>query len=138
MKDVTENKPVELLGLNTSMTIRRVAAAAVVVTISGSDAGELGDAPFAELDRQLARGAFALFIDARRTKGASVDVSNVWARWLRTHRDDLLCIHMLTGSRYVRMTADFVRRFAELGDAMLIYTEPSVFDDALNRSVHPQ
>jgi hypothetical protein len=45
---------------------------------------------------------------------------------------------MLTGSRYVRMTADFVRRFAELGDAMLIYTEPSVFDDALKSSVHPQ
>jgi hypothetical protein len=45
---------------------------------------------------------------------------------------------MLTGSRYVRMTADFVRRFAERGDAMLIYTEPGVFDDALNRSVHPQ
>jgi phage regulator Rha-like protein len=38
---------------------------------------------------------------------------------------------MLTGSRFVQMTADFVRRFAELGDCMLIYTEPSVFDETL-------
>jgi hypothetical protein len=134
MKDTPEREQIELQGLRTSMSIQRVAPAVVVVTISGSDAGELGDAPFVELDKQLARGAFALFIDARRTKGASVDVSNVWARWLRTHRDELLRIHMLTGSRYVQMTADFVRRFADLGDAMLIYTEASVFDETLEMS----
>jgi hypothetical protein len=136
MTDVLNSDDANLQGLDTSMTIRRVAAAVVVVTISGRDVGELGDAPFKALDEQLAKGPFALFIDARRTKGASVDVSNVWARWLRTHRDDLLKIHMLTGSRFVQMTADFVRRFAELGDAMLIYTEPSVFDETLESATH--
>jgi hypothetical protein len=34
------------------------------------------------------------------------------------------------------MTADFVRRFADLGDAMLIYTDPAVFDETLESSVH--
>jgi hypothetical protein len=129
---------VDLEGMNTSMTIKRPARAVLVVTISGSDAGELGDVPFTELDQQLAKGAFALFIDARRTKGASVDVSNLWARWLRAHRDELIRIHMLTRSRYVQMTADFVRRFADLGDAMLIYTEPSVFDETLESALHPR
>jgi phage regulator Rha-like protein len=38
---------------------------------------------------------------------------------------------MLTGSRFVQLTADFIRRFAELGGAMLIYTEGAAFDDAL-------
>jgi hypothetical protein len=135
MSDALRDR-VDLEGINTSMTITRVAPAVVVVTVSGTDAGELGDAPFRELDEQLARGAFALFIDARRTKGASVDVSNVWARWLRRHRDDLIRIHMLTGSRFVQMTADFVRRFADLGDAMLIYTDPSVFDETLEIATH--
>lgn len=125
-------------GVNTSMSIRRVSAPVVVVTIRGRDVGELGDAPFKELDRQLAQGPFALFIDARATRGASVDVSNLWARWLRTHRDDLTRIHMLTGSRYVQMTADFVRRFADLGDAMLIYTEASVFDETLESELRPR
>ena len=126
---------IQLTGLNTSMTIARVAPTVVVVSIWGSDAGELGDAPFVELEKQVTKGTFSLFIDARRTKGASVDVSNVWARWLRAHRDVLVRIHMLTGSRYVQMTADFVRRFAELGDAMLIYTDPSVFDETLASAV---
>ena len=44
---------------------------------------------------------------------------------------------MLTGSRFVQMTADFVRRFADLGDAMLIYTEPSVFDETLESALRP-
>jgi hypothetical protein len=138
MAMTTSPDALELQGLNTAMTIKRVAPSVVLVSIWGSDAGELGDAPFHELDKQLARGAFSLFIDARRTKGASVDVSNVWARWLRTHRDELLRIHMLTGSRFVQMTADFVRRFAELGDAMLIYTDPSVFDEVLESATRPR
>jgi hypothetical protein len=127
---------VELSGVNTTMTIKRLAASVVAVVISGTDVGELGEAPFRALDQQLARGPFSLFVDARRTKGASVDVSNLWARWLRNHRDDLVRIHMLTGSRFVTMTADFVRRVAELGDAMLIYTDPNVFDETLDAALH--
>ena len=38
---------------------------------------------------------------------------------------------MLTGSRFVQVTADFVRRFADLRDMMCIYTEPAAFDAAL-------
>lgn len=37
----------ELQGLNTAMTIRRMASTVVLVTISGNDAGELGDAMLA-------------------------------------------------------------------------------------------
>jgi hypothetical protein len=44
---------------------------------------------------------------------------------------------MLTGSRFVQLTADFVRRFAELGDAMLIYTDGVAFDEALASATRP-
>ena len=107
-----------------------------MVVITGSDVGELGEAPFRELEKQIARGPFSLFVDARKTRGASIDVSNLWARWLRDHRDELVRIHMLTGSRFIQMTADVVRRFAELGDAMLIYTDPSVFDETLEGALY--
>jgi hypothetical protein len=118
-------------GLHSSLTISRPAPHVVVVAISGRDAGEHGDGPLRALDDELTRGSYSLFVDARRTQGASVDVSNVWAQWLRTHRDHLQQIHMLTGSRFVQLTADFVRRFAELGDAMRIYTDGEAFDEAL-------
>ncbi len=118
-------------GVHASLAIERPAPGVVLLAISGRDGGEHGDAPFRELARDLERGPFTLFIDARHTQGASIDVSNVWAQWLRNHRDRLHRIHMLTGSRFVQLTADFVRRFSELGDAMLIYTDPTPFDEAL-------
>jgi len=117
-------------GVHSSLTIARPVAPVVVVTIIGRDVGEHGHGPLRALDDELARGPFTLFVDARRTQGASVDVSNIWAQWLRAHRDQLERIHMLTGSRFVQLTADFVRRFAELGDAMLIYTDGAAFDEA--------
>ena len=42
---------------------------------------------------------------------------------------------MLTGSRFVQLTADFVRRFAELGDSMSLYTDGKAFDEALQNAV---
>jgi hypothetical protein len=124
-------------GLHSSLTIARPVPNVVVVTISGRDAGEHGDAPLRALDDELARGSYTLFVDARHTQGASIDVSNVWAQWLRAHRDHLHRIHMLTGSRFVQLTADFVRRFSELGDGMLIYTEGAAFDEALAAATQP-
>jgi hypothetical protein len=118
-------------GLHSTLVITRPARHVVVITITGRDVGEHGDAPTRALDEELRRGAFSLFIDARATQGATIDVSNVWAQWLRVHRDHLHQIHMLTGSRFVQLTADFVRRFAELGDAMRVYTDGAAFDEAL-------
>lgn len=118
-------------GQHSTMVIARPVLHVVVLTITGQDAGEHGDGPLRALEDELRRGPYSLFVDARRTRGASIDVSNVWAQWLRSHRDQLHQIHMLTGSRFIQLTADFVRRFAELGDSMRIYTDGAAFDEAL-------
>ena len=118
-------------GQHSTLTIGRPVPHVVLVTIAGRDAGEHGNGPLVALEDELRAGPYALFVDARKTLGASVDVSNVWAQWLRAHRDQLHGIHMLTGSKFVQLTADFVRRFAELGDAMRIYTDGAAFDEAL-------
>jgi hypothetical protein len=121
-------------GRHSTFTIDRPVGHVVVVRITGRDGGEHGDGPLRALDEELLRGPYALFIDARGTSGASVDVSNIWAQWLRARRDHLVNIHMLTGTTFVQLTADFVRRFAELGDAMRIYTDGAAFDAALATS----
>lgn len=118
-------------GRHATFVMERPVGHVMVVRITGRDAGEHGDGPLRALDEELLRGPYALFIDARATSGASIDVSNIWAQWLRSRRDRLVGIHMLTGSSFVQLTADFVRRFAELGDAMRIYTDGAAFDAAL-------
>jgi hypothetical protein len=132
--EVYRDKPGEVIyqGVYCRLTIECLGAGVVVVRISGRDVGEFGAAPMDDLAALIANeNPVALFIDARSVQGASLDVSNDWAQWLGRHRGSFRHISMLTRSRFIQITADFVRRFAGLGDLMRVYTEATAFDDAL-------
>jgi hypothetical protein len=136
MSMTTHIDEVRLEGIHGTFVLRQPARGVVIVTFSGHDAGEFGDAPFHHLERQLdGSDRVELFIDARYGRAASIDVSNDWAQWLGRHRDKFRHVSMLTGSRFIQLSADFVRRFAELGPLMRIYTDPASFDGALGSSV---
>jgi hypothetical protein len=123
-------------GVHCHLSIETFPGPVAVMRITGTDIGEFGDAPMLELQRFLAgAGPTHLFIDAREVRGASIDVSGEWAEWLRVHKVNLHTISMLTGSRFIEVTADFVRRFAELQGIMRIYSHPVDFDIALAESL---
>jgi hypothetical protein len=130
------NDPIVLAGVHCTIDISALSDRTVLVHIAGVDTGELGQRPFAALSELLeAGGPFDLYIDARDARGPSVDVSAQWAGWLRENRARFQYVNMLTRSRFVQLTADFVRRFAELGDCMRIFTDPAAFDTALEISI---
>jgi hypothetical protein len=107
-----------------------------VVSISGSDVGEFGDTPILALSECLAGAKpISLFIDARDVRGASIEVSAKWAGWLAKNRTGLSAVTMLPGSRFIRMTAEFVRRYSELEGIMRICPEPEVFEFELTRAL---
>lgn len=120
-----------------ALTVERPAGSLIVLTLSGRDTGELGEAPFQELERDFTADALPreLFIDARGAQGASIEVSGAWAQWLHRRKPRLRVVHFLTASRFIQLSADFVRKFAELGDTMRIYTEASVFDEELESAI---
>jgi hypothetical protein len=119
-------------GAHCDVTLERLCRGVVLVRISGQDAGELGSAPRETLAGLLQADAPAdLFIDARNAQSASLDVSGEWARWLVKNRPFMREIHMLARSRFVQMTADFVRRYAGLDELMRVYTNEALFDEAL-------
>jgi hypothetical protein len=127
---------IEYEGVHCSLTISRPAPGVAVVVLSGSDVGEFGDLPMRELQKDLASfNTIELFIDARAVRGASIEVSGEWALWMRAHRTSFKRINMLTGSRYIQITAAFVRRFAGLADLMNVFTEHVAFDESLAGSV---
>lgn len=123
-------------GIYCALSVEHVAPGVMLLLITGHDVGEFGDAPMKQLEAYMSPFQWTeLFIDARHTKGASVEVSNDWAQWLGAHRTHFKHISMLTGSRFIRITADFVRSFADLGDLMRIYTDGTAFDEALAASI---
>lgn len=125
-------------GVHCNLVLHRAAAGVLVLRIEGTDTGEFGFAPMRALDEWLeASGPVELFIDAREVRGASIHVSGEWAHWLAGRRAQLRTITMLTGSRFIEVTAEFVRRFADLQGVMRICTEPAVFDSALAVACRP-
>jgi hypothetical protein len=126
-------------GVHCAFVIERPAAGVIVLRISGTDVGELGDAPMRGLDDSLAGASpVEFYIDARDTRGASIEVSGEWAVWLKHRKTRFSRIHMLVAGRFIELTADFVRRFAELEGVMRIYTDPAAFDSALNEATAPR
>lgn len=120
---------------HSTLRLRRPAPGVVVLTISGTDIGEHGSAPFEALEQDVRSGPFHLFVDARDSRGVTVEVSGEWCRWLADHRASLRSVQMLTGSRFVQVTATFIRNFAALGELMRIYTEVPAFEEELAKQV---
>lgn len=123
---------VQFDGIHCNLAIEKRSNDVVLMKIAGTDVGEFGDAPMKALDN-FTRGStpLRLFIDARDVRGASIEVSADWAGWLNGHKSALESVTMLTGSRFIQITADFVRRFASLEGSMRVCTDPDVFDHAL-------
>ncbi len=123
-------------GIHCSLVMQRFLPRVVVLRISGSDVGEFGEAPMDALNGWLTGlDPVELFVDARNVRGASMGVSAEWARWLGAHKSELKTVTMLTGSRFIQMTAEFVRRFSALEGIMRICTEPEVFDSELAKAI---
>jgi hypothetical protein len=115
-----------------TQVIERRAATVLVLRIEGHDVGEFGTLPMRGLEALMPEGLpVELFIDASRTRGATMHVSNDWSAWMGRHRERFVAIHMLTGSNFMRMTAEFVRRFAGLEQRMRLYSDPEAFEAAL-------
>jgi hypothetical protein len=116
-----------------TQVIARRAPTVLVLRIEGHDVGEFGSLPMRCLEALLPEElGVELFVDARATRGATMHVSHDWAAWLVRRRDRLVAVHMLTGSKYVQVTADFVRRFTGLEDRMRVYGDAAEFDAALD------
>jgi len=126
-------------GIHCELGIHRLLHHVILLKISGTDIGEFATAPMKALDDLIqSSGRIHLFIDARDVLGASIEVSGGWAAWLSARKDMLATVTMLTGSRFIQVTAEFVRRFASLEGVIRICTEWSVFDQALAEASHPQ
>jgi hypothetical protein len=120
-------------GLHCTFAVEQRPSNVIVLRISGTDVGEFGGAPMEALDGWLSEMNYVdFFIDARDVRGASIAVSGDWAHWLSKNKLKLRTVTMLTGTRLIQITAEFVRRFADLEGIMRICTEPDVFEYTLN------
>ena len=136
MKRMSAPAPIHYEGTFCELRLDAPAPGVVLLAISGHYTGEFGSLPMTQLEARFAgHDGIELYIDARRTKAASTEVSGGWAVWLGAHRSHFKHISMLTGSRFIEITAGFVRSFSALEDIMRLYTDAEAFDQAVADSV---
>ena len=104
----------------------------LLVTISGIDKGQFGPLTLDEITAALAReGPLELFIDARDAVGAAVSVSDEWTRFFSIQRARLRRVHVLAGSKAVKLTVAIAQHLSRTGDLIQIYSDPKIFDERL-------
>ena len=136
-----QSEPRELRydGVHCNLALRQLVPGVIVLKISGTDIGEFGNEPMSVLSTWVAgENLVELFIDAREVQGASIDVSGEWAQWLAKNSGRFRAVTMLTGSRFIQVTAEFVRRFADLKGVMKISSDPAAFESALAMALDAQ
>ena len=104
----------------------------LLITISGMDKGQFGPSTLDEITASLDReGALELFIDAREAVGAAVSVSDDWTRFFSVQRARLRRVHVLAGSKAVKLTVAIAQHLSRTGDLIQIYSDSQIFEDRL-------
>jgi hypothetical protein len=104
----------------------------LLVTISGLDKGQFGPSTLSEITLALDReGPLELFIDAREAVGATVSVSDEWTRFFTVQRKRLRRVHVLVGSKSIKLTVAIAQHLSNTGDLIQIYSDSQIFEDRL-------
>jgi len=117
-------------------SISKPAPGVLAARLAGSGILALGGAPLRELTRHVERSdRLELYLDASALEGTSVEQSDAWALWFARHRARLKQVHLLPGAKFVHITPEFLRRFADSNGVLRIYVERAAYDAALAASV---
>lgn len=104
----------------------------LLVTISGMDKGQFGPSTLDEITAALHReGSLELFIDAREAVGVTASVSDEWTRFFSVQRTKLRRVHVLAGSKAVKLTVAIAQHLSRTGELIQIYSDPQIFDSRL-------
>jgi hypothetical protein len=130
---------VRLSAGDASFEFRRPAPGALLVIIAGADRGQFGLSALDEIAAALNReGSLDLFVDARDAAGAAVSVSDEWTRFFAVHRERLRHVHVLAGSKALKLTVAIAQHLSRTGDLMHIYSDPQIFAARLASSQQPK
>lgn len=104
------------------------------VTIQGRDTGALGPAVFEEVRFHLGGEPLELFVDAREADGPTSEVSEAWTRFLNKEAPHFKRVSILAVSNFVHLTVSVAKLFSRTGELVQIYSDPGLFDAALERA----
>ena len=135
IRELLPGGTVRLRAGDCSFVYRRPRPGALLVTITGMDAGQFGTTTLDEITTALAReGRLELFVDAREALAPSVSVSEDWTRFFAEHRGELKRVSVLVGSKVLELTIAIAQHLSRTGSLIQIYSDPESFDEQRKRA----
>jgi hypothetical protein len=117
-------------------SISKPAPGVLVARLAGSGILALGGAPLRELTRHVERmEKVEIYLDASALEGTSVEQSDAWALWFARHRARLKQVHLLPAAKFIHVSPEFLRRFADTKGMLRIYTSRAAYESELAASV---
>lgn len=133
-REVARDGALRLSNDRCAYMIRRLRPGAVLMTITGHDGGEFGEAPLDEVRAEIARfGPLTLFINLRDVTAAGASVSDVWTAFFAGGAQRLKRVRILVGSRLIQLTVALSKEVSRTGQLIQIDTDLDAFVEALAR-----
>jgi hypothetical protein len=135
-REAMDDGSVQLRSERCTMTIKRLRAGVVQLTIVGYDAGEFAGSPFEEMHAaMMGFGPVEMFADLSQAFGATTAVREEWTEWFRRNQAALRRVNFLAGSKYMEMAVAMAKLFSRTGELIQLYSSRQAFDEAISRSL---
>jgi hypothetical protein len=124
---------VRLRGLSGTFLIERVRPGVLAGLVMGRDTGEFGNAPFEIIERECRffQRPVEFFLDGTRFENATGAVAAQWTHWLKTHRETLRRMHVLTSTDRVQLRMNVAAYFSQSEDRLMVLNEREEWTKAL-------
>ena len=127
-RDICSGGDIKLSAGGSTFIYHRPRAGILLVTISGLDIGQFGTTTLDEISAAINRdGKIELFIDAQRSDGAVVAVSEEWTRFFASNREKLSRVHVLVGSEVLKLIVSIAQHLSRTGNLIQIHTSEEIF-----------
>jgi hypothetical protein len=137
-RETTPAGGVRLSAAGCEFAYERLRPGALLVTISGNDAGQFGTSTLDEIRMELLRTRpLELFIDAREAVGPAVSVSEEWTYFFALNRAQLRRVSVLVGSKVVHLTVSIAQHLSRTGELIQIYSDPETFGARVSAARQP-
>jgi hypothetical protein len=136
-REILKDGAVRLRAGEAAFLFQRLRPRILLVGIHGSDGGQFGGAPLAEMQAELDRFGppLRLFADARGARGVAPGAQEDWKRWFAEQRRLLAGMDVLVPHAVVQLDVSTVRRLASADDLMRVTGDRASFEGAIRAAV---
>ena len=127
-RDICSGGDIRLSAGGSTFIYHRLRTGVLLITISGLDIGQFGTTTLDEISAAINRdGVLELFIDAQRSDGAVLAVSEEWTRFFAANREKLSRVHILVGSEILKLIVSIAQHLSRTGNLIQIHTAEDIF-----------